>query len=279
MAEFYRASAYARFPQEYRTGGTLGVRIMFVRQGAIEITDSAVAEITFQAARAGTGRGEVDFGDGWVAHDMVPGVVDPQPAFTECHFRIPAVDLLGLSIDHATLAARLDEVGVAMTVFDALYATVQPMPRALAAIEAAWDAAGRGGPAAQLAVDGAVGTLLGLMLDRAGRRPPPPPRLDDLRLQRAVEYAEAHLGEAVTVGDLAAAASVSLFHFSRMFKAATGSTPLAYVTARRVARAQGLLAGGLPLAQVAYASQSHFGQVFRAHVGVTPGAWWAEARA
>ena len=65
-----------------------------------------------------------------------------------------------------------------------------------------------------------------------------------------------------------------------MFRAATGTTPLAYATARRVARAQALLADpAMPLAQVAYAtgfaSQSHFGEVFRRHTGLAPGAWRA----
>ena len=209
-------------------------------------------------------------------------MVDPQPAFTECRFRIPDLDLLVLHVDQSRLAERLDEVGVPMAALDPLYATFEPMPRALALIEAAWDAMGRGGPGADLAVDGAVSALMGLMLDRAGRRPPPPPRLDDRRLQRVVDYVEAHLERSVTAGELAGVAAVSLFHFTRVFREATGATPLAYVTARRVARAQAMLADPrMPLAEVAFAtgfaSQSHFGSVFKAHTGLTPGAWRAEA--
>ena len=281
LAEFYRASPYARFPQEHRTGGTLGATMLFARQEAIEITDPAVSQVTFAGARSVGGSGEFDFGDGWQTRELRAGVVDPQPALTECRFRIPGADLLALSVDHGRLAERLDEVGVPMSAFDPLYATFEPMPRALALMEGAWDAMGRGGPGADLAVDGAMSALLGMMLDRAGRRPPPPPRLDDRRLQRVVDYVEAHLEHSITAGELAGVAAVSLFHFTRMFRAATGTTPLAYATARRVARAQVMLADPrVPLAQVAFAtgfaSQSHFGEVFRRHTGLAPGAWRAQ---
>ena len=97
-------------------------------------------------------------------------------------------------------------------------------------------------------------------------------------------YAEAHLAEPLTVEELAGAACLSTFHFARAFRAATGRTPHAWVTERRVARARRLLADpALPLAQVAlaagFASQSHFGQVFRQEVGATPGAYRREALA
>ena len=281
LAEFYRASPYARFPQQHRAGGTLGVQMMEVRQGAWEATDPALSELTFVACLGGGARGEIDYGDGWRAHDMRRGIVDPRPAFAEAGFRVPSAHLLALHVEHARIAARLEEVGVAIAALDPLYNTFEPMPRALALIEAAWDAMGRGGPGADLAVDGAVSALMGLMLDRAGRRPPPPPRLDDRRLQRVVDYVEAHLERSVTAGELAGVAAVSLFHFTRVFKAATGATPLAYVTARRIERAKALLAEPrLPLAEIAFAlgfaSQSHFGALFKARTGATPGAYRAE---
>ena len=76
-------------------------------------------------------------------------------------------------------------------------------------------------------------------------------------------------------------AAVSLFHFTRIFRDATGRTPHAYVTARRVERARAMLRGPMPLAQIAhgcgFASQSHFGEVFKAHTGATSGRWRRDA--
>jgi AraC-like DNA-binding protein len=68
---------------------------------------------------------------------------------------------------------------------------------------------------------------------------------------------------------------MSPFHFSRLFKLATGESPHAYLTRRRVERAKELLAdSSLPLVHVASAvgfqTQGHFTEVFRRHTGTTP---------
>jgi len=103
-------------------------------------------------------------------------------------------------------------------------------------------------------------------------------RGDDLRIARAIDFAEAHLGEPIGLSDMAAAACLSVFHFSRCFRALVGLAPHSWLMQRRIERAQTMLATGrMPLAEVAYAcgfaSQSHFTSVFRARVGITPGAY------
>ncbi len=279
FADFYRASDYAPFPQEHRSGGTMGVAMMDVRQDAVETVDPAIDQWAFVACRHASTEaiGELDFGDGWRRTALMRGFVDPQPANTECRFRIPAVHLLVFVVDRATLAARLAEVGAAPAALEAVAGTLEPMPRALALMEQAWAASEATGPAANLLVDAAISGVVCMMLARQGGRLDAPPRLDDRRLARVVEYVEAHLSEPMTAGDLASVAHVSLFHFTRIFRDATGRTPHAYVQARRVARAKSMLRGPMPLTQVAmacgFASQSHFGQVFRAHAGATPGQW------
>lgn len=101
---------------------------------------------------------------------------------------------------------------------------------------------------------------------------------EDVRIRRAMEYAEANLARPLSLGELAGAACMSVFHFSRCFRLGVGQAPHAWLMARRVARARTMLAvGETPLAQVAYAcgfaSQSHFTSAFRARVGVTPGTY------
>ena len=76
---------------------------------------------------------------------------------------------------------------------------------------------------------------------------------------------------------MAAGARLSVYHFVRQFKAATGLPPHQYVIVRRVERAQQLLQGGgdLSLAEVAacvgFSDQSQFCHHFKHLVGVTPG--------
>ncbi len=98
------------------------------------------------------------------------------------------------------------------------------------------------------------------------------------RLARVREFVEANLGREIGLAELAGVAGLSRFHFARAFRAETGFSPHAYVTARRCERAKLLLAERcLTLAEVAgqcgFSHQAHFTTVFRRHVGTTPGRW------
>ena len=50
-----------------------------------------------------------------------------------------------------------------------------------------------------------------------------------------------HLAESISIETLAELAELSLFHFSRVFKQATGITPLQFVTRERMLQAQHLI--------------------------------------
>ena len=98
-----------------------------------------------------------------------------------------------------------------------------------------------------------------------------------------MEYVEGHLDAGLTLGQMAAAARLSPYHFARQFRAATGLPPHRYVILRRVERAKQLLqVGGLPLAEVAahvgFWDQSQFSRHFKRLVGVTPGQFRVSAR-
>jgi AraC family transcriptional regulator len=100
--------------------------------------------------------------------------------------------------------------------------------------------------------------------------------LSGKRLQRVRDYIDAHLGEALTLSDIAEVACLSSYHLSRSFKLATGITLHRYVLLRRIERAKKLLLKtDIPLAEVAWSvgfdSQASFTTRFRREVGVTPG--------
>jgi AraC family transcriptional regulator len=102
--------------------------------------------------------------------------------------------------------------------------------------------------------------------------------LPKLKLHSALDYIHAYLDRDLSVGELAAIAQMSRYHFGRLFKQSTGLSPHQYVLQCRIEKAKQLLAQlELPIAevyqQVGFQSQSHFTKVFRRHTGVTPKAY------
>jgi AraC family transcriptional regulator len=95
------------------------------------------------------------------------------------------------------------------------------------------------------------------------------------KLRRALRYMEAFLHEEFSLNKLAQEVGMSEFHFSRLFKKATGLSPSNFFIKRRVAKAQQLLLEtDMSIIEigmsVGYSSPSHFAQVFRRETGVTP---------
>jgi len=100
----------------------------------------------------------------------------------------------------------------------------------------------------------------------------------DRRLRRAIEFMSANCGRELSLAEIARAAYLSEFHFSRLFKKITGATPHSYLASLRIERARRLLAeSDLAIAEVGaevgYASQSHFTKIFREATGMTPKAF------
>jgi AraC family transcriptional regulator len=100
--------------------------------------------------------------------------------------------------------------------------------------------------------------------------------LGPARERRIREHIEQSLDGALSIHALAEVVGMSAHYFAEMFRQSTGFTPHQYVSHRRVARAQELLANAdLTLAEVAYqcgfTSQSQFTTLFRRFTGVTPG--------
>lgn len=62
-----------------------------------------------------------------------------------------------------------------------------------------------------------------------------------VRLKRVIDFIEANLAEPLTLELLAHVAGLSVFHFARVFRKATGYSPYRYVSERRLLRAQRLL--------------------------------------
>jgi AraC family transcriptional regulator len=183
----------------------------------------------------------------------------------------------------AAEAFDLDPARLAVPPLDNL--DLPPLRATMAAVAAELAGGGAGGPLAaeSLANVLAVHLLRHLAAPRRFQRGRDG-ALPRGRLRAVVEYVEEHLATSLTLGQLAAAAHLSAYHFARQFKAATGLPPHQYVIARCVERAKELLRAGADvcLAEVAlragFSDQSQFCRHFKRQVGVTPRQFGMSAR-
>lgn len=99
------------------------------------------------------------------------------------------------------------------------------------------------------------------------------------QLNRVTDYLMAHLADDVALAELATIAGLSPHHFCRAFKQSTGLPPHAWLTARRMERAQEMIVAhpAMGLSDIAlcvgYQSQAAFGAAFKRVTGATPSQW------
>ena len=100
-------------------------------------------------------------------------------------------------------------------------------------------------------------------------------------LRRVEELIESCLSAPIasspSLNELAAEAGLSVHHFAREFRRATGATPYAYTLRRRLDRARELVVGSqIPIARIGtvsgFPSAAHFTDRFHREMGALPGA-------
>ena len=121
--------------------------------------------------------------------------------------------------------------------------------------------------------------LITVYVDSLSRRTERPSRgLQQWRLQRVLDYVDAHLADAITLADMAEVAGLTRMHFARQFRIATGIRPHEFLLRRRIHIAQNLLRSSrAALAEIAlsvgFQAQPHFTTIFKRIVGETPHRW------
>jgi AraC family transcriptional regulator len=98
------------------------------------------------------------------------------------------------------------------------------------------------------------------------------------QLKRVLDLFESNLHEPIRVPEAAAAARLSISHFTRAFRRSVGEPPSTYLRRLRVQRAEKLmLATDDSLAKIAidcgFADQSHLCRIFRQVTEMTPSEW------
>jgi len=109
-----------------------------------------------------------------------------------------------------------------------------------------------------------------------------PNGVEPVRIWKARNFIHAHVGEPLSLGQVAKAASTSTNYFSEKFKEATGVTFVRYVARARFEKATALLSDSdLRVSEIAFAvgfqSLSQFNRTFKRLAGKSPKVFRAAA--
>ncbi|MGC7095055.1 helix-turn-helix domain-containing protein [Amycolatopsis lurida] len=132
------------------------------------------------------------------------------------------------------------------------------------------------GGAGDLYAESAAAFLVTHLLTRGRHERLPGP--EHAAVRRAAAFMRERLAEPLTVAEIAAEANLSVYHFIRVFRDATGETPHRFLTRLRIERARRLLSDTeLTIAQIAgrcgFASPGALSSAFLGQVGVRPSAY------
>jgi AraC family transcriptional regulator len=108
-------------------------------------------------------------------------------------------------------------------------------------------------------------------------------RLSERQMSQVRSFVDEHMDQPISLSDMAQAAGLSRFHFSRAFKATTGESPYRFVATLRVEAASRILrASDLPLetvaASVGFNSTVQLRRAFQDRMGMSPQAFQRQSR-
>ena len=95
------------------------------------------------------------------------------------------------------------------------------------------------------------------------------------KIQPAIVYIQKNYRQSIRVDNLAAAWSLSPWHFSRLFRKATGYTPVDYLNRFRMQKAAAMLEiDGIPVTDIAYSvgfnDEAYFSRCFKNYMQLSP---------
>lgn len=245
-------------------------------------SEGVVGESFVALARSGRGRRQICSGSTRLQLRTAPGLIDMMGAGFEwdrISFAGTPGEVVAVSLPEARLARWLPEDSRPFrlatrheVVDDALGQLMQSM----------WQEASSGCAHGALYAEGLSMALVGLLTAlhvSPAQRPREGATLSRVQRARVLDLIEADLSGDLRIERLAAAAGLSGFHFSRIFKRTFGQSPHAFVVGRRLEAACVALRTH-PERSVAdisstcgFASQAHFTEVFRQRLGTTPARW------
>ncbi|MDT3442939.1 MULTISPECIES: helix-turn-helix domain-containing protein [unclassified Pseudofrankia] len=221
------------------------------------------------------------FDSRWSYEDLAPGDVSLLTRASESHWRWPEpIEVVHLYLTQQAVSSVCGQVfdrDIGDVELRDLLKANDPAIHRTAMLIAAEAAAG--GLGSRLLVESLSAQLIVHLIRRHAdvtfRGRPTDGGLTCLQLRAVRDYVAAHIGESMSLAQLAACAALSPYHFARQFRVARGCSPHEFVLQQRVEHAQRLLSRSrMPIRDIAldcgFCDQSHMTRVFKRHLGVTP---------
>ncbi|MEO1455947.1 MAG: AraC family transcriptional regulator [Pseudomonadota bacterium] len=282
---YHQHKFYRDLVLDSRQLGRPPVDFVRMHQPPFEAVDPASDFVCFAVDLApGFSDFEVDYGDGLKTLCATPkdfGYVNPTETQALYRTRV-AADMLFLSAPVPDIAKSLEFDNERLRIeLRPLYNRIIDNRWYLTQALSLWELARSEGAFSALAVEHGFLALVARLLSEADivksrvRLAAPAVGQENKRIGRVCEYIEASINRPLTLAELAGVANLSSYHFCRVFKAAVGMTPQAYVMERRTARAMQLLGQtNQSITEIAvgcgFASSQHFASAFRKRTGMTP---------
>lgn len=280
--DFYQRGPYAPYLIEQRSAGSSPLRMLKAAQPAGDCSDPATPDLVLQmpinsfSARTDFGAGLWSGRAGGVNSIFFGPPNTPSDIVVDDAFRIFIA-----AVPFASVESAIRETNPGFTDFGRLHAAPFRDPFVEQICRRLWDEAADGNALGSLFADGAVLALIAALLRLSEQMQALPVAKGGIaphRLRRVFDCIEAHLGEDISMNDLAAAAELSPLYFARAFRIETGVTPHRHLLERRIERAKKLLSTtNDTVAEIAVAcgfcDQSHLSRWFKRLVGTTPSTW------
>jgi AraC family transcriptional regulator len=281
-ANFYK-TAYGQFITSLRPAGRVGADLLESDQPAGDWSDAATDGLVVAQLVSGAARHTMDLGGGRFTTQARPleFVVSSPGVATQIVVDAPH-RIRVLSIPWQRMCAWADSDALRLPAdgdFGRLHSATRQDVRVSRILDAMWQQDDGLSAAGTLFSDALLVEIVAVLLELGSAHRSRPIRgLTRFDLQRVDACMRARLFENIGLVDLASLVGLSVAHFCRAFKLATGRSPYQALVALRMQHAQQLLRGSpLSIAQVAlscgYEQPAHFAKLFRRAVGVAPAEW------
>ncbi len=284
--DFLKQSAYAAFPQEHRESkGTLPFLMVHSQQRAHNFTDPAVSESLIALPLHADSHcvWEWSINGQYYRHKARPGSMMIVPSNTESQWEVNANrTLLVLTLPDDTIKKLYG--GACPEQFHNLFSPLSEQtweePLIESMIRKLWVNSSSGSLANSFLSDGLITSIISQLLLMSGTKLEDNTKvvLPKWRMNKVRAYVDENIGADISLDNLAAAAGLSLRHFSRSFHQETGDTPNNWVMKLRIEKVKKMLLDTqMPIADIAracgFSSQSYLTTVMKNLTGQTPNRW------